>query len=114
LNDRLKEYQTRKSRTRKPAALDTFPAIPRRSVTTVRQLRLHPALVALKERLASESSSIRHDVSLTYVAGRGPWYGVSWKGETERSGCALSEVSTTVIGSFAIRISKNPSQETAA
>lgn len=55
-------------------------------VSTVLQLRLHPALIAVKERLRSESSSTQHDVCLTYVTGRGPWYDVSWKGSTERSG----------------------------
>jgi len=55
-------------------------------VSTVLQLRLHPALVAVKERLRSEPTSTQHDVCLTYVTGRGPWYGVSWKGSTERSG----------------------------
>jgi UDP-N-acetyl-2-amino-2-deoxyglucuronate dehydrogenase len=56
-----------------------------RSVSTVLQLRLHPALIGLKERLDREAGSLR-DVSLTYVTSRGPWYFVSWKGNLERSG----------------------------
>jgi UDP-N-acetyl-2-amino-2-deoxyglucuronate dehydrogenase len=55
-----------------------------RRVYTVLQLRLHPALIALRERL--RASGAVHDVSLTYVTARGAWYDVSWKGSQERSG----------------------------
>ena len=55
-----------------------------RRVFTVLQLRVHPALVALKERLASARGG--HRVVLTYVTSRGPWYHVSWKGAEDRSG----------------------------
>jgi UDP-N-acetyl-2-amino-2-deoxyglucuronate dehydrogenase len=56
-----------------------------RRVFTVLQLRLHPALVALRSTLVAGGSA-SHDVCLTYVTGRGPWYNVSWKGVPERSG----------------------------
>jgi UDP-N-acetyl-2-amino-2-deoxyglucuronate dehydrogenase len=56
-----------------------------RSVSTVLQLRLHPQLQALKRTLDSEPNRTR-DVELTYVTARGPWYFVSWKGNSERSG----------------------------
>ena len=55
-----------------------------RRVHTVLQLRLHPSLVALKQRLGA--SEHRHTVSLTYVTSRGRWYDVSWKGSADRSG----------------------------
>jgi UDP-N-acetyl-2-amino-2-deoxyglucuronate dehydrogenase len=55
-----------------------------RRVYTVLQLRVHPALIALKERLRAESR--HHDVSMTYITSRGHWYDVSWKGSVERSG----------------------------
>jgi UDP-N-acetyl-2-amino-2-deoxyglucuronate dehydrogenase len=71
-----------------------------RRVYTVLQLRLHPALIALKEGLAQPpghalaggvtSGSLagggKHDVDLTYVTSRGPWYLASWKGNPEKSG----------------------------
>lgn len=57
-----------------------------RRVVTVLQLRLHPAILALKSRLDSEAPGTWHDVELTYVTGRGSWYHVSWKGSEERSG----------------------------
>lgn len=57
-----------------------------RQVYTILQLRLHPALFALKERLDSSPQSDRTDVCLTYVTHRGPWYDISWKGSQEKSG----------------------------
>jgi UDP-N-acetyl-2-amino-2-deoxyglucuronate dehydrogenase len=55
-------------------------------VHTILQLRVHPALTALKERLAGEPAGTRHSVQLTYVTARGNWYHTSWKGSVERSG----------------------------
>lgn len=55
-------------------------------ITTVLQLRLHPSLRCLAEKLAAEPRDRRHRVRLTYVTGRGPWYRYSWKGDFERSG----------------------------
>jgi len=57
-----------------------------RRVYTVLQLRHHPELRALRERLAAAPGDRRHQVILTYVSGRGPWYHVSWKGSEEHSG----------------------------
>jgi UDP-N-acetyl-2-amino-2-deoxyglucuronate dehydrogenase len=53
---------------------------------TVLQLRLHPQLIALRERLRAENAERQHEVCLTYVTTRGRWYDVSWKGSDERSG----------------------------
>ena len=57
-----------------------------RRVFTVLQLRVHPQLIALRERLRAEPHPRRGQVSLVYVTGRGPWYHVSWKGSVEKSG----------------------------
>jgi UDP-N-acetyl-2-amino-2-deoxyglucuronate dehydrogenase len=61
-----------------------------RRVYTVLQLRLHPALVALKARLEAEAANAtsvsRHQVDLMYITSRGAWYDVSWKGQPEKSG----------------------------
>lgn len=56
-----------------------------RRVWTVLQLRVHPALVALKARLDAEPET-RHTVDLRYITSRGPWYRYSWKGSEEKSG----------------------------
>jgi len=57
-----------------------------RRVFTVLQLRTHPELIALGERLHAEGNVRRRQVNLTYVTSRGPWYQVSWKGTEEKSG----------------------------
>jgi UDP-N-acetyl-2-amino-2-deoxyglucuronate dehydrogenase len=63
-----------------------------RTVNTVLQLRLHPQLMALRERIVSESPSRQHDVSLTYVTARGRWYDTSWKGSEERAGGIFTNI----------------------
>jgi len=55
-------------------------------VWVVLQLRVHPSLVSLKEKLDSEAGSGKQQVRLTYVTSRGRWYMHSWKGITEKSG----------------------------
>jgi UDP-N-acetyl-2-amino-2-deoxyglucuronate dehydrogenase len=62
-----------------------------RRVMTVLQLRAHPQLLALRERL-SPASGHRHDVCLTYITARGQWYQVSWKGVEERSGGVVTNI----------------------
>jgi UDP-N-acetyl-2-amino-2-deoxyglucuronate dehydrogenase len=55
-------------------------------IYTVLQLRLHPALLALKQKLDQEPPGITHQVVLTYITSRGVWYHTSWKGVPEKSG----------------------------
>ncbi len=55
-------------------------------IHTILQLRLHPAVQALKERVGGERGNRTHEVELTYITGRGRWYGVSWKGDVHKSG----------------------------
>jgi UDP-N-acetyl-2-amino-2-deoxyglucuronate dehydrogenase len=55
-------------------------------VYTVLQLRHHPAIKALRRKIADAPSSKIFDVDLTYLTSRGNWYHVSWKGNLERSG----------------------------
>jgi len=55
-------------------------------VYTVLQLRLHPAIIALKERIAREKSQKKYDIELTYITSRGRWYDASWKGDIHKSG----------------------------
>jgi UDP-N-acetyl-2-amino-2-deoxyglucuronate dehydrogenase len=57
-----------------------------RSINTVLQLRVHPQLIRLRESLLAERSHLQHDVVLTYITARGPWYHTSWKGVPEKSG----------------------------
>jgi len=56
-----------------------------RRVNTILQLRLHPAIRALRERIAADHNRI-HDLDLTYITSRGRWYHVSWKGDDGKAG----------------------------
>ena len=53
-------------------------------VFSVLQLRVHPALSALREQLLQRDEVV--DVNLTYITARGAWYFSSWKGSEDRSG----------------------------
>lgn len=57
-----------------------------RKINTILQLRLHPAIIALRERVAAMPSDRKSDVDLTYITSRGNWYLKSWKGLTDKSG----------------------------
>ena len=60
-----------------------------RRVYTVLQLRKHPSILKLREKLARGR---RHDVQLNYVTARGGWYDVSWKGSDDRSGGVATNI----------------------
>lgn len=55
-------------------------------IFTILQLRLHPAIIALKEKIASEPKGKKHQIELDYITSRGHWYYASWKGDIEKSG----------------------------
>lgn len=57
-----------------------------RRVNTILQLRLHPAIIALRERVAAGPADKVHDVDLGYFTSRGAWYHASWKGREHKSG----------------------------
>lgn len=72
-----------------PADIDSLKALERetgRKVNTILQLRLHPAIIALRDRVAATPADRKVDVDLTYITSRGNWYLKSWKGFTEMSG----------------------------
>ena len=53
-------------------------------INTVLQLRLHPAIVALRDRFASGGGA--PEIDLAYITPRGRWYHQSWKGDASKSG----------------------------
>lgn len=61
-----------------------------RCINTVLQLRVHPSLIQLRESLQRDAAV--HDVELTYITSRGPWYHVSWKGQAEKSGGVATNI----------------------
>ncbi len=57
-----------------------------RKVNTILQLRLHPSIIELRNKVLNGPKNKIHDVNLTYITSRGRWYQISWKGDTTKSG----------------------------
>lgn len=73
-------------------ALEELERETRRRIFAILQLRLHPALARLKAQMENQSAAEPHDVCLTYIAARGRWYDVSWKGREDRSGGLVTNI----------------------
>jgi UDP-N-acetyl-2-amino-2-deoxyglucuronate dehydrogenase len=67
-------------------ALQEIEADSDHKVYTILQLRLHPNIIALKEKISNSDPGQLFDVDLTYITSRGNWYYTSWKGEERKSG----------------------------
>jgi UDP-N-acetyl-2-amino-2-deoxyglucuronate dehydrogenase len=55
-------------------------------VYSILQLRLHPAIISMRKKIAGAPPGKVFDVDLTYITSRGPWYHLSWKGSKHKSG----------------------------
>ena len=72
-----------------PWNLDALSSIEKESgkkIHTILQLRLHPSIIALKEKIEKGPKNKIYDVDLTYITSRGNWYDISWKGDQSKSG----------------------------
>ena len=61
-------------------------------VHSILQLRLHPSIIALRNKVAAAPADKVFDVSLTYLTSRGKWYLKSWKGFDEKSGGVATNI----------------------
>jgi UDP-N-acetyl-2-amino-2-deoxyglucuronate dehydrogenase len=57
-----------------------------KKINTILQLRLHPNVIKLKEKIDKGDKNKIHDFDLTYITSRGSWYYTSWKGDVQKSG----------------------------
>lgn len=57
-----------------------------RNVYTILQLRLHPAIIALKQQVENGPADKVYNLDLAYITSRGNWYYSSWKGDISKSG----------------------------
>lgn len=57
-----------------------------RKIWNILQLRFHPSILALKNKVESAPPEKVFDVDLTYIVSRGLWYYTSWKGQDDKSG----------------------------
>lgn len=55
-------------------------------VFNILQLRLHPSIIALKEKVTNGPKDKIYDIDLAYITSRGHWYYTSWKGDVTKSG----------------------------
>lgn len=65
------------------------------SIYTILQLRHHPAIVSLKEKVKSvkeKEPGKTYDIDLTYITSRGAWYYRSWKGDLKKSGGVATNI----------------------
>lgn len=63
-----------------------------KTINTILQLRLHPAIIALKKQVEEAPADKIFDVDLTYITSRGRWYFISWKGDVEKSGGVATNI----------------------
>jgi len=61
-------------------------------VWNILQLRVHPSIIALKEKVANGPKDKIYDIDLTYLTSRGHWYYTSWKGDVSKSGGIASNI----------------------
>lgn len=67
-------------------ALEELEAESGNHIYTILQLRLHPSILALREKVKQAPADKVFDLDLTYITSRGHWYYTSWKGNKEKSG----------------------------
>lgn len=59
---------------------------------TILQLRLHPSVVALRNKILNGPADKTYDIDLTYITSRGNWYYASWKGDIHKSGGVATNI----------------------
>lgn len=57
-----------------------------KKIYTILQLRVHPSIIALREKVMKARKDTKFEVDLTYLTSRGHWYFTSWKGDEGKSG----------------------------
>lgn len=68
------------------------------NIYTILQLRHHPAIIALKEKVEQaktrepKANHKNYDIDLTYITSRGAWYHNSWKSVIEKSGGVATNI----------------------
>lgn len=63
-----------------------------RKIYTVLQLRLHPKILELREKIRNGPKDKIYDINMTYITSRGNWYSVSWKGDIQKSGGVATNI----------------------
>lgn len=61
-------------------------------VYNILQLRLHPSIIALNEKIKNSTKEKKYNVTLKYITSRGNWYHTSWKGDVMKSGGVATNI----------------------
>jgi UDP-N-acetyl-2-amino-2-deoxyglucuronate dehydrogenase len=61
-------------------------------IYTVLQLRLHPKILELREKIMKGPKGKVYDIDMTYITSRGNWYSISWKGDIQKSGGVATNI----------------------
>lgn len=63
-----------------------------KKIYNVLQLRVHPSIIALREKILAQKRDTKYEVELTYLTSRGNWYNTSWKGDESKSGGVATNI----------------------
>ena len=63
-----------------------------RRLNSILQLRVHPSVIALKNKVSGLPSQSKSEIELTYITPRGKWYDISWKGQERKSGGIVTNI----------------------
>lgn len=63
-----------------------------KKVYNILQLRVHPAIRELRDKVCNLPPDQKFDIDLTYITSRGKWYFNSWKGDLQKSGGVASNI----------------------
>ena len=72
-----------------PWNIDALAEVEKRTgkrINNILQLRLHPSIIALKEKVENGPKDKIYDIDLSYLTSRGKWYFISWKGDNSNAG----------------------------
>lgn len=64
----------------------------RKNIYNILQLRLHPSVIELKNKVDKGDPDKIYDIDLTYITSRGHWYYTSWKGDVSKSGGVATNI----------------------
>jgi UDP-N-acetyl-2-amino-2-deoxyglucuronate dehydrogenase len=63
-----------------------------RKIYTILQLRHHPRIIELREKIKNGPKDKIYDIDLSYITSRGNWYYISWKGDVQKSGGVATNI----------------------
>jgi UDP-N-acetyl-2-amino-2-deoxyglucuronate dehydrogenase len=63
-----------------------------RKIYTILQLRLHPKIIELKEKIKNGPKDKIYNIDLSYITSRGNWYSIFWKGDVQKSGGVATNI----------------------